>query len=440
MSDLEVTPVEAPVAMTDAGGSESASSTDVDYSKQSDDDILDGAFGKDEPAERSASKDPVEPATPGEEKPVETAPKPEDAKPEEEPAVDEEEPDSLARLYGKNPEIKAELQKLFDKHPEARNAWFKAGAISDLFPTVAEARELRTLFPTTEMAKQASNGMATLAQMEQTYLDNPAQFAQKLASGNFSNFARLIESSKQVLFRGNPQAYADIIARPAVLDAFANARELANSSSDEYLTAALDIIDDRMGLTKMGAKPKSDGPVDPRIAEFERLRADGAKIRTETTEAFSSAVDQKYWDGLNEAVTAAIGKPEAMTPKALERVRGEILAEITKQISARPDLRPQYEAFKRSGNMSPEHQAAAANFLLTFARQLVGPTTRKSLNEWTREVVGQNKAEVARVTAKPKLKDVGAGSGSARGQNSVPGKIDYKKVSDDDILSGAFAR
>lgn len=433
---LEETTVAATDSAADASV-DSAPSTDTDYRSMSADEILDlpEDFNADEPAaqDETDTKDvseakPVAESKTDEEKPEKSA-KDED--------LEDYEPESIKSLYAR-PELKTKLDAIFKAHPEVRSAWFRSAQIADLFPTVAEARELRTMFPTVEGAKLASNAAAVLADMDRTYIEDPKTFVSNLSRGNPDAFAKMLETSREVLYELNPQAYTQLLGNPVALDLMANANQVAQETGDEALQAALAIVADRFKFPGTGPKQPA-GPEDPRIRQFEDLKQQAAEARTQTFAEYSSRTDQDYWDGLHEDVAKAIGKPEAMSQKALERITKEVIDDVTREIAKRPDLKPQYEQFKRRGDLrDPEFRARVSGFLRNYAKAYVGKAVRTRMGEWTNEILAANKREVEKVEAKPKHKDVGSGSGQAGAPKRGNGKVDYRKVTDQQILDGDF--
>lgn len=442
METIEV--AEAPTVETSAPETvDSAPSTDIDYSTVSDDDILDGAYGnangEGKTPDQDAAQDHPEPV---ESKPV-TTPKdlqlPKDKQGEKtEEQLEEYEPESLAKLYA-NPEIKAKLDAVFKAHPEARRAWFRNGQIGDMFQTVAEAREFRQLFPTLDTAKHASEAAAVIARMDQTYMSNPKQFAENLAKGNPNAFASMVAESREVLYKANPDAYARTIGEPVAAEALLNCEEWAQQNNDEPFMAAINILRDRLniaGLNQPG-RPAQRHPAEVELAKWKEA---AQQSRNDDVRAFEGSANQGYWDGLRTAVDQAIGKPAGMSDKAAIKVKSEIFNAVADQVANQKNLRPIFEQLVRSGDMSEANRTKAVNYILGYAKQILGPIARSHMQEWTNEILRANKAEVARVAAQPPRRDVGSGSGEARNTGKKPGngKINYATTSDDDILEGRF--
>jgi len=400
---------------------DSASSTETDYSTLSDDDIL-NAGDEDAAAGEAPAED------------TEIAQVPVEAKPVDEEAQKAAEAAKAAEMPVTAQIEPAELKALFKQYPKMRDTWYQEKAYREVFPTVAEARAVKELFPNADVARSAADMQATLLRINDTYLTKPGEFATRLAQTNPGAFTKLMENSRETLYQVDPQAYRSTFAEPAVQDFVLNMKDIGARAGDEELNAALDILEDRLGWKAGAAGAKPAGPVDPRIAELERLKADTEKFVSAGVQAFSDSVDKAYWTGLHQTVTAAIGKPAAMSDKAVEMVTREVMQEVSNAMKARRDLPGVYQARKRAGDMSPQHQKAASDFLLQYARQFVPQAVKARLNEWTQNILANNRAEVAKKTGAPQRKDVGSGSGSGRASGRVHG-VDYRKMSDDDILN-----
>lgn len=403
---------------TDTGAD---SSSEFSYATHSDDDIL--GIGEDDAAGEAPAED-ADAKTSAEAKSVEgkeaqpTTPDP--AKPAEEPEVPQIEPEQLKQIFKKNPEL--------------RNSWYSEKAYREVFPTVAEARAIKEIFPNAEVAKQAASHQQMLIDMDQMYIKDPAQFAARMYKGNPEAYKAFISSTRESLYNVDPNAYRESMAKPAVRDTVENLKEIARESQDEDLAAALDILEDRLGFKAEAARAAAAGPVDPRIADYERLKTEAKAYGEGRTAAFSRAVDDVYFANLDHVIAAAVGKPSGMSEAALTMVKAEIRQEIGKVLAARPDLKAVYETKKRFGDRSVKHAQDAAAFLLQYAQQFVPRAASARMNAWTKEILAANKAELAAKDAVPKRKDIGSG-GVVRGNPKTKGRIDYSKMSDDDILN-----
>lgn len=420
-----------------------ASSTTVDYNTMSDDDILNS--GDDVSAEQPAAHDTVQddPAS-VEAKPVATEETPEETEAEkpEEALEGDYEPDALRRLF-KDPAVKADLTALFQKHPKFRDQYFKAAQVSEMFGTVAEARELRSVFPDAATARDAQQRAAIFSQMDHEYTSDPASFAVTLARNSPDQFKQMMRGARQALYDLDPAAYRDTYGQPDVMDAIANGKEVAEETGDEQLAAAIAIFEDRLGISKKKAAPATGtAPQDPRLKRLEDIERRLSEGREAAVHAFSERTDGIYFDGLRQAALRAIGKPASMPEMTRELLADAIVNDVTAQMARRPELRAEYERWKRYGDMSEAHSKKAAGSLLAYANSYVGGAAKTRLTRWTSEQVAGNKAALEQVSTVKGNKDVGAGSGVVPAaktkleQARLPnGRFDYNKVTDDDILN-----
>lgn len=388
----------------------------------SDDEILDGS---------PAAETPAEDTDKGEEKPAA----------EEAKAVTDgegketEKKDEADRPYSEHIEPE-ELKRTFKAHPQLRDAWYAEKAFREVFPTVAEAREFKSVFPTLDIAKRAAEHQSFLLELDKQYATDPAGFAARLQKGNPEAFYALLRDSRDVAYQADPKAYRDNYAEPAVRDAVGNLADLAAQHGDEDLAAAVKIIEDRLGWS--GGESKGRLPDDdPRIREYEQLKAQQSQYRQEAFNGFSSSADRAVDEGIAKAVQEAVGTPSGMSEKALARIVKEVAEEIRGDIRSRAQLLALYDAKKRAGNLSKEHHDETVNFLLTHAKQYVPAKVRVHLNEWTNEILRTNAADRERQKAVPARKEVGGGVTSTP-TPKIPLKPDhdfYRKHSDDAILN-----
>lgn len=400
------------------------SSPGVDYGKVSDDDILNSGSdeGSDEgvatgeaPADDASAK-----SAPAEAKDVKTAqdeqqPKPEDT---ENPVNEVIEPE--------------ELKALFKQHPALRSAWYREAAYREVFPTIAEARAVKEYFPTADLAKQASDNQAMLFDIDKMYVENPAMFASKFIQGNPAAFRSFMEEMRPVLHQMSPTAYKEIVAEPVFRDTLNNLKGLAAKRDDQELAQVIEILEERMGFQSQD-KNRELVNNDPRIRAAEMSREQRQREVEQRYEGFAEDVNRTYWDGLRKTVSDAIGKPEAMSDKAIEMVTTEVMDAVSEALAARQDLKRIFDVRTRQGDFSPQHKEAVAEFVLKYARQIVPVKARERLTAWTNDILRVNKKDIETKAAAPIKKDIGSGSGHV--PKAKTQKINYRTMSDDDILN-----
>lgn len=419
-------PAAAPAAPAPAAPAPAAApstptpSQSVDYSKTSDDAILDDAFG---PKEKPADEPPVDDT---EVKPsVETKPAVDDLK-KDEPA--EEDPTAP---------VPEDLKRIFKTHPEARAAWYRDQQFRESFATPAEARAYRQMFPTQEYAQQVLVQAQTLLDADRLFQTDPATFTQKLSEGNVPAFFQVLKEARNVAYSTDPAQYGEVYAKPVAMDIGANLRRIAAETGDADLNTALDIVAEYLGMAE-AAPSAAAGPVDPRIADYERLRSSAQLAQAQARQSFSQTLLGDLEGGIRGVVTELVGKPAGVPEKALSRAVEDIVTDLYDVLGKNGHVSRTVENMQRQGDLSPAHRKQIVDFVLSHTRQVAPTKVKAHLNEWTTNLLQINKEQLSRA-AQPNRRDVGTSNPSgAPNASRSGGPIDYKKVSDDDIMADRY--
>ena len=431
MTDASVASA-APEAATGGGAPETSSSSTasqtVDYSSLSDDKILEDAFA---PKESSTEETPADEE--GDEPKPPEAKQSDDKQKKDQPEQTQDEEEDV------NPDREPEpenLKRAFKAHPELRKAFYREKEFTKIFNTPAEAREMRELFPTMEYAKAALSQAKVLLDADALYTNDPTQFAQRLQSGNPEAFFTFLSKSRNVAYQASPEGYRNSVAVPVARDLIDNLKDIASDSNDEDLGIAIQVLEDRLGWQASEKRPRISDD-DPRIQELNRLKAEQSSRGQEAFTNFSRSADRSVVDGILKMISDSIGTPEGMPKKVIDSVTRETVGDVWNTLKANPHALSTYESLKRQGNLSPEHANQVTQFLLGHAKQIAAGKLRARMSEWTKEIVGANVALREKLKSAPNNKDVGASGGApsgGRGKYSR-GNIDYRKVSDDDIIN-----
>lgn len=341
-----------------------------------------------------------------------------------------------------------EEQKAFLSQDKAlRATFFRESRYSQAFPNVAEAEEIRQLYPTNELAKEAFQLAAANHNISRLFNTDEQGFVAELARVNPERLPNIAAAMRHTAYQANPGAYNESVTKPAVLDTLENLREI--HSSDENVQAAVEILKNALGVRN--GQPQSD-PLenDPRLLQLEQLQRQAAGAQEQALRAFESSVHAGYNESLDKAVTEAIGSPAGFDKEALGKAKGEVIKAINDELNANPALWNAFQARLQSGGRDQGHYQAAVGFPLMYAKQILGKHVQATLSWWTPRIVAKNQADVAKVASAPKNKDIGAGSGARQqAKPDVPprdprtGKFTYRRedgsrLTDDDILDGNF--
>ncbi len=426
-----------PSAGTEVTAAAATPAPSVDYSQTTDDQILEqpesgAAEGETSPGAGAAEQ--AETATGGQAKPGEQKPGEAAKETKEEPETPISESEALKSAF-KLPGVGSEL----------RTAWYAEKAYREVFPTVAEAREVRALFPTTEEAKGAVVARDELAKFDDLYFGNTPEshgnFLRSLREEDPDVFRSFAANFGRVHFEVDPEGYrTDTAAR--IENTLANLRRAAETEEDENAVNAVDVLAARLFGRKSGQPAKGD----PREAELTRREQ---AISQRETEAQAGQF-RGFYDASNEAtVTKVLGDIEALLKTALpaetsdavkRRMTREIYNALDEKLRANRDLRQQlrrgFNAAQTAKDYGEERKAGLVQLVHSRAKQLLPAIAKTVVNEWTQQVLRTNQERLQKQRTAASRVDIGSG-GAPAGKSGLPSpaEINYRKMSDDDILN-----
>jgi hypothetical protein len=371
---------------------------------------------------------------------VETAVAPIAEKPGEQPI--EEPPKEEIPQDGRA--IPPELREMFKANPKLRDAWFSERAYREVFPTVREARELKEIFPGgVEDARLLRDASETLQHLDGLYVANSEESHQalarelaELAPEAYPNF--VIQAANHWAAR-DPEGYRETMRATFAEELPGWIAEQRLPDHTQALLQALErgdtdqakaLAQQQLEWTRRVGVPQRAEPGRGQDPEIERLRAQlaerDARDRQQAEESLRSDVTNRY-------VTEVKGFLEKAVPTASQRARdkmvGEVVNAINQSLASSPAFMAQLNQLKASGQMQE-----AANFVIARAKQLLPQAGRRILNEWTTEILAANKTTVQKKAAAAQSRDAGAGGAPGGASGGKPGKVDYSKMSDADIL------
>jgi hypothetical protein len=129
--------------------------------------------------------------------------------------------------------------------------------------------------------------------------------------------------------------------------------------------------------------------------------------------------------------------PEELSEAARNRVVGEIYREIDANLRSNGQLAAQIRQSFRQGSGDPAHQQAVVNLVSGRARHLLPQVAKKVVSEWTSSVVASSRHKAARQHAAAARVDItgGGAPGTIPRQPHSPRDLDYRRLSDMDILN-----
>ena len=416
------------VESTPSVGQDSASATQVaeqspssvDYSKSSDFQLLsDEGEGKTE----AVAKPPQQP----ESQPAKT----------EEPKVDENEPLSPVQI---SEELKAHFaDKKVGK--ELRDAYYRDAAYREVFPTVAEAREIKNLFPTADDAKAAAESSVAFSDFGNLFYSGSPEFFSKLHEEDPGAFKSLAQTFARVHHKVDPAGYfQDSETRFA--QALENMRNEALDSGDENYINAVDVIYKQMFNRFPDERPRRDS----RDAEIERLRTREnerlAADETRVNQAFFSSANQAMTEKIQSDVKTQVDRflaDSAVTDQAKVEIAEKVYNEVRRQLSSNPQIKSAVQRAINEGDLSTDHQNRVVALVANRANLIMAQAARTIIPSYTKNVLGIHEQQAAKAAKAASRVDVTGGGAPNNGRRSVlPERGDadfYRKHKDIDILN-----
>jgi hypothetical protein len=287
------------------------------------------------------------------------------------------------------------LRATLDANPELRRAW-------------DDAEAYRETFATPEAARNATALLADLDRMDALF------------------------------FSRRPEDHAELARTVASLDPAAFA-SLAQAMSG--LATAAEHSSPPAGSRTAGSpreEPRGVSPAPSSLAE-NRQRDAGATQPTAAQTEFFHATNAAAVEGVLDAIQSQVERllPEGVSKSARNRVVGEIYRELDTTLRSNRQLGQQMRDAFHSGALDAEHQRALVSLVTGRARQALPGVAKRVLNEWTSTAVAANQDRRTRQRAAERRVDIAGsgGTGSDGPRSMTPREIDYKRMSDADILN-----
>jgi hypothetical protein len=186
--------------------------------------------------------------------------------------------------------------------------------------------------------------------------------------------------------------------------------------------------------------PRTAGVSPTPSALHENRRQDaGATQPTTAQTEFFHATNAAAVQSVIEAIESQVERllPEGVSKSARNRVVGEIYRELDATLQSNRQLAQQMREAFRSGALDADHQRALVSLVTGRARQALPGVAKRVLSEWTSTIVAANQDRRTRQHAAERRVDIaGSGGAASDGQRSMsPRDIDYRRMSDADILN-----
>jgi hypothetical protein len=285
------------------------------------------------------------------------------------------------------------IRAVLEANPDLRRAWDDAQAYRETFPSPEEARTASAL-------------LADLDRMDALFFSRRPE--------DHAELARAVASLDPAAFASLAQAMGGLAASAGNHDASPAAPALRHAPLPEQSPAR-------------NAIPASDQVAQPTAAP--------TQAQTEFFHAANAAAVHSVLESIESQVERLL--PEGISKSARNRVVGEIYRELDTTLRSNRQLAQQMREAFRSGGLDADHQRALVSLVTGRARQALPGVAKRVLNEWTSTVVAANHDRRTRQrVAEHRVDIAGSGGAASHGQRAMtPRDIDYRRMSDSDILN-----
>jgi len=377
----------------------------------------------------------------------------------------------------------AEFERAFelpDVGPKLREICERDAAYRELFPTVAEARAVREVFPNPDAARAAALAQAELARLDSLVESrDPRAHAelltglQRIAPEAFRSLALTFGERLAAL---DPEAHRQVSAAMA-------AQALAGQRWPEHvalLTRAVEQQDwpavkflagtlaSQMEQWSANVAPASRRPLVPATPSHPAPFADTLRetegrpfLRQNTRDALPASgqagatAANQFLEAVNtdvqQAVQQSVGrKVEELLPDAPEGARQKIAGEIFRELdlalrqdpelleqvrdSVRGALRSGYGSANAGRSPGGPERESVARLIASRARAALPGVAKRVVADWSETVLRSSQARRSRQSESASRVEVGRG-GSPAPVPVRPRGVDYTRMSDEEILN-----
>jgi len=315
---------------------------------------------------------------------------------------------------------------------EAQRLWETHQAYREIFPTVAEARAVKELFPGGAVeAKQLAAQSQDINRLDAAYFSAEpgaqAQLAEHLLRDNPRAFQAMLRQSAEVLARRDPQGFQQLAEQLAN-----HSREIGRGAGGTQDAAA------RAAGTQPGATPA----VADIARQRQQLEQERGEFRATQFASFQQSANDAVVGQVRQSIVETIGGalPEGVPEGARKRIAEDVFLEIHTTLQSDPALTRQVAGLLSAGGgwqFDDATRQQVISLIFSRAKSLLPGVAKRVVNDWTTSVLSANREKSARQQAAAGRVDIaGGGAPESVGKRTLqPRDIDYTKTSDDQILS-----
>jgi hypothetical protein len=322
-------------------------------------------------------------------------------------------PESFKKAIAAAPEVKAELQRLWDEHQ----------AFREVFPTAAEARAVKELFPEgAEQAKAALSKAIELEQSDALFASRDPRLQRELAANMLAfdpqAFGAMLQVGAELVRERSPELYRAFVASLTGPGDEANASRAAvpikstpstANAREEYLERQLNSMTEQQGA------------------------------------AFSVSVNQSVMPQVDAEIRKLIepvtrGLPAYAREGATQSLAGEIHGEVERRLRSDLHYHGQLASIQAGLQYGVKNHDAVTKVIVSRVLHHLKPVAKQVLQGWTPRHIEQGR-EIAKKAENAAHRTDLSGGGLTNGRRSAKlTRDEARELTDDQLMDWAFRR
>lgn len=339
-----------------------------------------------------------------------------------------------------DPAFKSELQRLWDQHQ----------AFRELYPTIAEARAVREIFPGGAAdAKIAHQRAIEFEQSDQKFLSGNPESQKELASSMLDmgpqQFGSMLQVGAQLLMEKHPELYVkfadDMTVRvlaennfPTFLNQLNQALQGKDADQGKALAArAQELLQWAVNSGFAGGKRQeaTQGP-SPREKQLEaRAQAAERRVAESFRDSVKAEVQPKIDPEINKLVDAVVKNlPPYARPAAKESLVSQIQQGILKRLTEDQYYQGQIKTAK--------DKASAVQMIVSRSLLHLKPVAKQVLQAWTPRQIENGNAATAQAAAAATRTDISGGGLTTGRPRAKLTQAEANNMSDEQLIDHAL--
>ena len=334
-----------------------------------------------------------------------------------------------------------------------------AGAGAKLREIYQRESEYRELFPSVSEAQDAAQARQELARVDELFESgDPAAHVELmagLAQRDPAAFRSLAATFGERLAEIDPEAYRVIAGEfaraaldagrlPEQIELLSRAAEKGDAGAVKFLVEQVVARFEALAKGDAGLPP---GRLDTRRAQQITERAASSSLMGARSSVAGGVAAGRFVESVNADVERSVehavgGRVAELLPDAPDGTRQKIAADIYRELDAAlkkdsgllQQVSANFGAAQKAGQFGENQRSAMAALVLSKAKAALPAVAKRVVGDWTAAVMGASQARRAKQNAVASRADVGVG-GAPRPVSTQPARIDYGKMSDEEILN-----